>query len=269
VRGRRPSPFGALAGAALLLVVLLLGLPVVAILTDTAPGRLWDGLTTESSLTALGLSVAGAAIATVLVVLVGTPAAYLLATTRFRGRTVLSGLLELPLVLPPAVAGIGLLAAFGPQGLLGGALDDAGLRLPLTFAAVVVALVFVAGPFHLRQAQAAFGAVDPAVLDAARLSGARESGVFLRVAVPVAAPGLGAGATLTLARALGEFGATLMFAGSLQGVTRTASLEVYTRFGTDFPGALALSAVLVLVSAVLLVVARLLATRGEVAGAAG
>ncbi|WP_022927087.1 molybdate ABC transporter permease subunit [Patulibacter americanus] len=269
MRGRRPSPFGAVTGAALLVVVLLLGLPVVAILTDTAPGRLWDGLTTESSLTALALSLAGAAIATVLVVVVGTPAAYLLATTRFRGSTVLSGLLELPLVLPPAVAGIGLLAAFGPQGLLGGALDDAGLRLPLTFAAVVVALVFVAGPFHLRQAQAAFGAVDPAVLDAARLSGARESGVFLRVAVPVAAPGLGAGATLTLARALGEFGATLMFAGSLQGVTRTASLEVYTRFGTDFPGALALSAVLVLVSALLLVVARLLATRGEVAGAAG
>lgn len=260
---RRPTPFGALAVAALVLVALGLALPVVAILTDTAPGRLWDSLRTDASLTALGLSLAGSALAVAVVVLVGTPAAYVLATTRFPGRTTLSALLELPLVLPPAVAGIGLLAAFGPQGLAGGALEDAGLRLPLTFAAVVVALVFVAGPFHLRQAQAAFGAVDPAVLDAARLSGARESGVFLRVAVPLAAPGLGAGATLTFARALGEFGATLMFAGSLQGVTRTASLEVYTRFGTDFEGALALSAVLVLVSAVLLVVARVLATRGE------
>jgi molybdate transport system permease protein len=251
------------AVAALVLVALGLALPILAILTDTAPGRLWDSLRTDESLTALGLSLAGSGIAVAVVVLVGTPAAYVLATTRFPGRTALSALLELPLVLPPAVAGIGLLAAFGPQGLAGGALEDAGLRLPLTFAAVVVALVFVAGPFHLRQAQAAFGAVDPAVLDAARLSGARESGVFLRVAVPLAAPGLGAGATLTFARALGEFGATLMFAGSLQGVTRTASLEVYTRFGTDFEGALALSAVLVVVSAVLLLVARVLATRGE------
>jgi molybdate transport system permease protein len=263
VRGRRPAPFGVLAALALLVVVLALALPLVAIVTDTAPGRLWDSLRTDASLTALGLSFAGSAIAVLLVVLVGTPAAYLLATTRFPGRTVLSALLELPLVLPPAVAGIGLLAAFGPQGVVGGALEDAGVRLPLTFAAVVVALVFVAGPFHLRQAQSAFGALDPAVLDAARLSGARESGVFLRVAVPLAAPGLGAGATLTFARAIGEFGATLMFAGSLQGVTRTASLEVYTRFATDFPGALALSAVLVVVSAVLLLVARVLASRGE------
>jgi len=263
VRGRRPTPFGVLASLALLLVALGLALPLVAIVTDTAPARLWDSLRTSSSLTALGLSFAGSAIAVLLVVLIGTPAAYVLATTRFPGRTVLSALLELPLVLPPAVAGIGLLAAFGPQGLVGGALDDAGIRLPLTFAAVVVALVFVAGPFHLRQAQSAFQAVDPAILDAARLSGARESGVFLRVAVPLAAPGLGAGATLTFARAIGEFGATLMFAGSLEGVTRTASLEVYTRFATDFPGALALSAVLIVVSAVLLLVARLLASRGE------
>lgn len=263
MRGRRPTPFGVLAVAALVLVVLGLALPLVAIVTDTAPGRLWDSLRSDSSLTALGLSFAGSGIAVLIVVVVGTPAAYLLATTRFPGRSALSALLELPLVLPPAVAGIGLLAAFGPQGLVGGALDDPGLRLPLTFAAVVVALVLVAGPFHLRQAQSAFGALDPAILDAARLSGARESGVFLRVAVPLAAPGLGAGATLTFARAIGEFGATLMFAGSLEGVTRTASLEVYTRFASDFPGALALSAVLIVVSAVLLLTARALASRGE------
>ncbi|WP_036725614.1 ABC transporter permease [Patulibacter minatonensis] len=265
---RRPTPFGLAASAALVLVVLGLALPLVAILTDTAPGRLWDSLRTDASLTALGLSFAGSGIAVLIVVVVGTPAAYLLATTRFRGRTALSALLELPLVLPPAVAGIGLLAAFGPQGIAGGALEDVGAELPLTFAAVVVALVFVAGPFHLRQAQSAFQAVDPAVLDAARLAGAGETAVFLRVAVPMAATGLAAGATLTFARAIGEFGATLMFAGSLAGVTRTASLEVYTRFSTDFPGAIALSAVLVVVSAVLLLVARVLASRGEqVAGA--
>ncbi|MEV4419025.1 ABC transporter permease [Patulibacter sp. NPDC049589] len=264
MRGRRPTPFGVLASAALVGVVLALALPLVAILTDTAPARLWASLRSDASLTALGLSFLGSGIAVLVVVVVGTPAAYVLATTRFPGRTLLGALLELPLVLPPAVAGIGLLAAFGPQGVVGGALDDAGVRLPLTFAAVVVALVFVAGPFHLRQAQSAFGALDPAVLDAARLSGAGEGAVFLRVAVPLAAPGLGAGATLTFARAIGEFGATLMFAGSLAGVTRTASLEVYTRFATDFPGALALSAVLVVISALLLLLARFLTARGEV-----
>lgn len=266
---RRPTAFGVVCGVALLAVVLFLTLPVVAILTDTRPSVLWASLRTSESLTALGLSVAGAGVAVALVVLLGTPAAYLLATTRFPGRTVVITLLELPMVLPPAVAGIGLLAAFGPQGLFGGALGDIGISLPFTFAAVVIALAFVAGPFHLRQALSAFAAVDPALLDAARAGGARESGVFLRVAVPLAAGGLGAGATLTFARALGEFGATLMFAGSLAGVTRTASLEVYTRFGTDFPGALALSAVLVVVSAALLLAARLMLGRTEVERALG
>lgn len=258
---RRPSAFAVLCGIALLVVILFLTLPLVAILTDTAPRQLWAGLATRESLTALGISVAGAATAVVFVVLLGTPAAYFLATVRFPGRAAVITALELPMVLPPAVAGIGLLAAFGPQGLFGGALADAGIQLPFTFAAVVVALAFVAGPFHLRQAHSAFLAVDPALLDAARTGGARESGVFFRVAVPLSAAGLGAGATLTFARALGEFGATLMFAGSLAGVTRTASLEIYTRFGTDFPGALALSAVLVVLSAALLFAARMMLGR--------
>ncbi len=260
---RRPTVFAVLCGAALAVVLLLLALPVVAILVDTAPAELWASLRTEQSLTALGISLAGAGTAVVLVVLLGTPAAYFLATTRFRGRTLTITVLELPMVLPPAVAGIGLLAAFGPQGLFGGPLAEVGISLPFTFAAVVIALAFVAGPFHLRQAHSAFAALDPALLDAARTSGARESGVFLRVAVPLAAGGLGAGATLTFARALGEFGATLMFAGSLAAVTRTASLEIYARFGTDFPGALALSAVLVVLSAALLLTARLMLGRPE------
>lgn len=258
---RRPSTFAILCGIALVVVVLFLVLPLVAVLTDTAPQRLWASLTTSASLTALGISLAGAATAVAFVVLLGTPAAYFLATVRFPGRTAVITALELPMVLPPAVAGIGLLAAFGPQGIFGGTLADVGVQLPFTFAAVVVALAFVAGPFHLRQAHSAFLALDPALLDAARTGGARESGVFFRVAVPLAAPGLGAGATLTFARALGEFGATLMFAGSLAAVTRTASLEIYARFGTDFPGALALSAVLIVVSAALLLAARLMLGR--------
>jgi molybdate transport system permease protein len=155
-------------------------------------------------------------------------------------------------VLPPAVAGIGLLAALGPRGLLGGALEDSGLRLALTTAGVVAALVFVAAPFYLRQAQAAFEALDRTVLDASRTLGAGEARTFARVAIPIAMPGLLTGLALAWGRALGEFGATLMFAGSLRGVTQTVPLAIYERFATDFTGALALSAVLVAVSAAVL-----------------
>jgi molybdate transport system permease protein len=186
------------------------------------------------------------------IVAVGTPAAWLLASRRFRGRALLVTLVELPLVLPPAVAGIGLLAAVGPSGLLGGAVEGAGLRLVLETSGVVVALVFVAAPFYLRQAQAAFEAVDPAWLDASRTLGASEARTVARIAIPAAAPGLAAGLALAWGRALGEFGATLMFAGSFRGITQTVPLAIYERFSTDFTSALALSAVLVAVSGALL-----------------
>ena len=141
---------------------------------------------------------------------VGTPAAYLLATRRFRGRATLVTLIELPLVLPPAVAGIGLLAALGPRGILGGAIEDAGIELVLTTAGVILALIFVAAPFYLRQAESAFSALDRSWLDASRTLGAGEATTFARVAIPAALPGLIAGLALAWGRALGEFGATLM-----------------------------------------------------------
>jgi molybdate transport system permease protein len=171
-------------------------------------------------------------------------------------------------VLPPAVAGVGLLAAFGPSGVLGPALDDLGIQLPFTRAAVVLALVFVASPFYIRQGQAAFAAVDGRLLEASRTLGASEARTFLRVGIPVARAGLSAGAALAWGRALGEFGATLLFAGSLQGVTQTAPLAIFSEFGSDFPAALALSAVLVCVSAALLVAVKLATARGPLADAA-
>ena len=149
--------------------------------------------------------------------MVGTPAAYLIARRRFRGRSVVITLIELPLVLPPAAAGIALLAAFGPNGLVGGAIEDAGIRLVLETAGVVVALTFVAAPFYVRGAIAAFEAIDSSLLDASRTLGAGEGRTFARVAIPVARAGLGSGLALAWGRALGEFGATLMFAGSLAG----------------------------------------------------
>lgn len=256
---RRSAWFPALLGVALALAVAFLTLPVLAIFLDTGPGRLIDSLGDPASRDALRLSLVTTTIAIAIVTLVGTPAAYLLATRRFRGRELVVTLVELPLVLPPAVAGIGLLAALGPRGIFGGALDALGIRLVLETAGVVVALVFVAAPFHLRAAQAAFAAVDRRWLEASRTLGAGEARTFARVAVPAALPGLAAGVALAWGRALGEFGATLMFAGSFRGITQTVPLAIYDRFATDFDGALALSAVLVAVSAGLLLSVKLLA----------
>jgi molybdate transport system permease protein len=239
-------------------VVIFLTLPILAVFLDTSPRRLVDSLGEEGALTALALSLKTTAIAMVVIVGVGTPAAYFLATRRFRGRDALITLVELPLVLPPAVAGIALLAAVGPAGILGPALDAAGIALALQTAGVVVALTFVASPFYLRQAQAAFAAVDPALVDASRTLGASEARTFARIVVPNARGGLLAGGALALGRALGEFGATLMFAGSFEGITQTAPLAIYARFASDFDAALALSAVLVAVSAALLLTVKLL-----------
>ena len=259
---RRARWFPVLLGAALALVLCFLTLPIVAIFVDTGPGELLAGLDDPAALDALRLSLWTSALAVAIIVLVGTPAAYLLATRSFPGRAALITLIELPLVLPPAVAGIGLLAALGPNGLFGQVLDDAGLRVVLTTASVVLALTFVAAPFYLRQAESAFSALDPSWLDASRTLGAGEATTLARVAIPAALPGLIAGLALAWGRALGEFGATLMFAGSFRGVTQTVPLAIYERFSTDFTGALALSAVLVAVSAGIMLTVKL-ATRAS------
>lgn len=238
--------------SALALVLAFLTLPLVAIFVDTGPDDLLASLDDPAAVDALVLSLQVTGLALALIVGVGTPAAWLLATRRFRGRALAITLVELPLVVPPAVAGIGLLAALGPNGLFGGALADAGVELVFQTAGVVVALVFVASPFYIRQALAAFGALDPALMEASRTLGASEARTFARVAVPNVMPGLVAGAALAWGRALGEFGATLVFAGSLGGVTQTAPLAIYERFADDFTAALALSAVMIAVSAAIL-----------------
>lgn len=263
-RRAHASGFAILSGVALAIVLAFLGLPLVGLLTDASPGDVVSSLGDGASRDALRLSLETSAIALALIVLIGTPAAWMIATRDFRAKPVLVTLIELPLVLPPAAAGIALLAALGPAGIAGGALDDAGITLVLTTAGVVIAMAFVASPFYIRQAQAAFEAVDPRMLEAARTLGAAEWRRFIRVAVPLARNGLRAGAALAWGRALGEFGATLMFAGSLRGVTQTAPLALYERFATDFPAAIALAVVLLAVSAAVLVTTKL-ATRADAA----
>lgn len=249
------------AALALTLAALLvfLALPVVAIFTEAPLGDLPDLLSRPEVTDALRVTVEANLVANLIFVGLGTPAAYLLATRRFRGREACITVIELPLVLPPAVAGIGLLAAFGAGGLLGDDLQHAGIVLPFTRWAVILAITFVASPFYLRQAIAAFGAVDPALTDAARTLGASRLRVFVRIAVPLASAGLVAGWVLAFARGLGEFGATIIFAGNVRGVTQTVTLAIYEQLDVSFDVALALGVVLVVLSGAVLVSYKLVA----------
>jgi molybdate transport system permease protein len=239
--------------AAALVTFAFLLLPILAIFAHTSPAHLVDQLSNPVVRDAFVVTVKTSLVAQLLIVLFGTPAAHLLATRRFPGHAVAVTLVELPLVLPPAVAGIGLLAAFGHFGLLGSSLSALGITLPFTQSAVTVAVAYVASPLYIRQAIAAFEAADPTLAAASRTLGAGPVRTFFRVVLPLARGGLIAGLALSFARGLGEFGATIMFAGSLQRVTETLPLAIYAEFSRNFDATLAMSGVLVLVSIIMLV----------------
>jgi len=246
-----------LVGAAALVTLAFLALPVVAIFAHTTPRHLVEQLSNPVVRDAFLVSLKTSLIAQALILLLGTPTAFLLATRRFRGHAVAVTLVELPLVLPPAVAGIGLLAAFGRLGLLGSTFDALGITLPFTQTAVTIAVAYVASPLYIRQAIAAFEATDPTLAAASRTLGAGPTRTFFRVVLPLARGGLIAGLALSFARGLGEFGATIMFAGSLQRVTQTLPLAIYAEFDRNFDATLAMSGVLVLVSVLLLLGLRI------------
>jgi molybdate transport system permease protein len=254
----RRSLFTACLVLAAALAFAFLLLPLAAIFLRVPVGELVHQLGSRVVIDAIVVTAKANAIAQGLILLVGTPAAYLIAGRRFRGRALAITLVELPLVLPPAVAGIGLLAAFGRLGLLGSTFSALGISIGFTQTAVVLAVAYVASPFYLRQAIASFEALDGALLDASRTLGAGPARTFVRIALPLASRGLAAGAALSFARGIGEFGATIMFAGSLQGVTQTLSLAIYSQFEVNFDVALALGALLVLVSGAILFAAKLL-----------
>jgi molybdate transport system permease protein len=229
-------------------------LPVVAIFTHVPPSELVSQLHSPVVHDALIVSLKTIVAAQLAILLLGTPTAYFLASRRFPGRSLLVTLVELPIVLPPAVAGIGLIVTFGRFGLLGSTLDFLHVNVAFNQAAVVLAICLVAGPFYVRQAIAAFEAVDGNLVAASRTLGAGPVRTFFRVTLPLARGGLAAGEAISTARGLGEFGATIMFAGSLQGRTQTLPLAVYTEFegqnGLDV--ALAISALLVIISLAIL-----------------
>jgi molybdate transport system permease protein len=250
------------SGAAALVVVVVLAfllLPIVALITYQPLHALINGFGTRVATDAILVSLKTNAIAFALMIGLGTPFAYILARARFPGRAVVLTLVELPLVMPPAVAGLGLLVAFGRFGLLGHTLSALGIGLGFTQAAVVMAVVFVAGPFYLRGAIAAFEAVDPALIDVASTLGAGPVRRLYAVAIPVAGGGLGAAAAVAFARGIGEFGATILFAGSLQGSTQTLPLAVYSLFDANLDQAIAIGVLLIIVSAAILLTAKLLA----------
>ncbi len=246
----------AIFGASVVALGFLL-LPIVAIFVHTEPGNLLSQLSNPAVVDAIVVSLKASAIAQLVVVLFGTPTAYLLAARQFTGRSLVITLVELPLVLPPAVAGLGLLVAFGRNGLLGSTFEVLGFSIPFTQTAVVLAVTFVASPLYLRQAIASFESVDANLVAASRTLGAGSARTFFRVILPLARGGLAAGFALALARGLGEFGATIMFAGSLQGVTQTLPLAIYAEFDRNFDATLAMGALLVVLSASLLLTLKL------------
>jgi molybdate transport system permease protein len=234
-----------------------LAIPLVGLVSRAlGSSALWAALARPIVLEALRLSAVTSGLVLALALLLGSPLALLLARQRFRGIGVLDSLVDLPIVLPPAVAGLALLLTFGRRGLLGAPLDALGIELPFTTAAVVLASLFVAAPFYVRAARSGFLSVPRELEEAARVEGASEWQVFRYVTAPVAAPSLFGGAVLCWARALGEFGATIMFAGQFLGRTQTMPLAIYAALESDLDAALALSVVLLAISFALLVLFR-------------
>jgi molybdate transport system permease protein len=255
-RNANPPPLP-LAASALLIAFLLL--PTFVILergfAEGLTGALFDPVVLE----ALRVSLVTTGITLLITVTLGTPVAYLLARYQFPGRTLLDALLDLPIVLPPVVAGVGLLLTFGRQGLLGPPLELAGISLAFSPAAVVMAQLFSSAPFYIRAAKAGFNSIDRELEDAARIDGGSSGDVFRLITWPLAFPFLLEGLVLAWARALGEFGATILFAGSLMGSTRTITLSIYAALESDLGPALVLSAVMVVVAFLLLFLVRQIA----------
>jgi molybdate transport system permease protein len=238
-----------------------IGLPLLALFTQGGPGALLRGLRHPITLPALCLSLTTTLLSLAIVLLAGTPLAWHLARAR-RARW-LESVLQLPMVMPPSVAGIVLLLAFGRRGLLGQPLESLGWLPTFSTAAVVMAQVFVAAPFYLQAALVAFRHLDPGALAVARSLGASPPRLFFQVVLPMARPALLAGAATAWARALGEFGATLMFAGNIGGRTQTLPLAIYATLESDLDATQALSMVLVVVAFALLLVVR---RQGALAG---
>ncbi len=248
-----------------LVLVLFLVLPLVAIFLRalSADPKAWFD---PATLDALALSLWTASLSAILAIAVGTPVAYLLAREQFWGKTIVDTIVDLPMVLPPAVAGIALLMAFGRSGLVGPVLAAVGIQLPFTTAAVIMAETFVAAPFYVRAAKAGFASVDRGLEQMSAVLGESPLRTFFRVTLPLSWPALFGGVLMTWARALGEFGATIMFAGNFQGRTQTMPLAIYIGLESNLDSAVALAVILIIVSFAILVAVRAVSPKGLTLG---
>jgi molybdate transport system permease protein len=250
-------------GAAILiiLVTLYFALPIVALFFQITPERFFSSLWDPQTQSALRLSLVTSIISLAVVILVGTPFVYVHSRTTYPGKMIVDTLIDLPLVLPPAVAGVALLVLYGRVGFIGRYLNLFGITLAFTTVAVIMAQIFVASPFYLRQAKSLFEQLDPAYEHTARTLGASPLRIFATITIPLTASGLVSGAVMTFGRALGEFGATIMFAGNLPGVTQTMPLAVYVGMEGSFVDGITISILLVLISFAIMIAVRILASR--------
>ncbi len=244
-----------------LVLILLFGLPLVALVIHAGNSTFIQYALSDQALSALRLSLVTSIVTVIITVLFGTPLAYLLARWRFAFKSWIELLIDLPVVLPPSVAGLALLIAFGREGTFGAILASLGITLPFTSAAVVIAQTFVAAPLYIRAARIGFTEIDLQLEEAAHVEGANPWQLFREVMFPLAGRALISGAILTWTRAIGEFGATILFAGNLEGVTQTMPMAIYLGFERSLGVAIALSVMLVVVSTILLLLTRRLERR--------
>ena len=237
---------------------LFLGLPVVVLVARSLlDGSLGRAIASRVVLDALTLSLITTAISLVITVALGLPLAFVLARRSFRGKGWIEAVVDLPIVLPPSVAGLALLLVFGRRGVLSPPLEALGISVSFTTIAVILAQTFVSAPFFIRSARTGIASVDPDLEDAARVDGASEGQLFRAITVPLASAALAAGLIMTWARSLGEFGATIMFAGNVEGRTQTLPLVVYAEFqGGDLDASVAAAAILVLAAFGVLIAVR-------------
>jgi molybdate transport system permease protein len=237
-------------------LLLFLLLPLIALLLRTDPAMVLANLQAPQILQAVQLSVVTSGIATLLTILLGTPVAVLLAKRKLPFQKAIDTLIDLPTVLPPSVAGVALLIAFGRRGLVGATLDDWGISIAFTQTAVIIAQLFVACPFYIKAAAIGFSSIEPELKEAAALDGGTRWDIFRYITVPLAWGAVVSGAVMTWARALGEFGATIIFAGNFPGRTQTMPLAIYLGFELDLSVALTLSVILVLCSFLVLFIVK-------------
>ena len=252
-----------LAVSALALLAGFISLPLLSLVIWTVNEGAWRAMASPVALDALLLSARTTAVTMAIILVVGTPAAFVLARAEFPGKRLVNTLVDLPAVLPPSAAGIALLLAFGRMGLLGEHLRVLGIELSFTTAAVVMAEIFVASHFYVRQAAVGFAGIDRDVEEAAMVDGAGHAGVFAKITLPLAYPALVAGAVTAWARALGEFGGIIVFAGSFQGVTQTLPLAIYGTLERDFDAAVALSVLVLGFSFAVILAARFFTRKAE------